>query len=108
MKDSRRHAAIWSLALIPVAILSAAMAVAVAAARTIIVPPRSRIEDTRIAAFDRAAGTITFSRSPDSIVDGRYSFWFSDGTGHARVGGILSETADTVTRELLAVDFGDL
>jgi len=108
VKDSRRHAAIWSLALVPAAIFSAALAAAVIAARTIIVPPRTRIEDTRIVAFDRSARTITLGRSPDSIVDGRYSFWFSGGAGHARVGGIRSETADTVTRELLAVDFGDL
>ncbi len=108
MKDSRRHAVIWSLVLGVAAISAAVMAVAVAAARTIIVPPRSRVEDTEIVAVDRTGGTITLGRSPDSIVDGRYSLWFSRGAGHARVGEILSEAPDTVTRELLTVDFGDL
>jgi pimeloyl-ACP methyl ester carboxylesterase len=83
-------------------------AVATLVARTVLVPPRSREEDTEILAVDREAGTITFSRSADAVVGGRYSFWFSGATGHARVGQILSETPESVTRELVSVEFGDL
>lgn len=74
----------------------------------ILIPPTKREEDTEILMVDREAGTVTFSRSVDAVVPGRYSFWFSGAGGHARVGAILGETATSVTRELLAVDFGDL
>ncbi|MGO7983699.1 hypothetical protein ACC691_38300, partial [Rhizobium johnstonii] len=40
--------------------------------------------------------------------DGRYSFWFDGGAGHARIGEILRVDDVTVTRRLLGVDFGDL
>lgn len=84
------------------------MAVAVAMARSILVPPTSRDEDTDIVAVDHRAGTITFSRSPDAIIDGRYSFWFTAAKGHARIGTIVSESEHTVTRQLLGVDFGNV
>lgn len=84
------------------------MAVSVAMARTILIPPTSREQDTDILDVDSAAATITFSRSPDAVVDGRFSFWFSAATGHARIGPIISVTKHSVTRELLGVDFGDL
>jgi dipeptidyl aminopeptidase/acylaminoacyl peptidase len=42
------------------------------------------------------------------MTPGRYSFWFHQDRGHARVGEIVSYTATSVTRELLAVDFGHL
>jgi alpha-beta hydrolase superfamily lysophospholipase len=86
----------------------AAGVLAVHVARLVVTPPRSREEDTDVHHVDQAAGTITLSRSPDAVVDGRYSFWFSHASGHARVGAILGETGSTVTRELLGVDFGDL
>ncbi len=97
------------LAGIGVAVVAAAVTVtAVLVARMVLVPPTSREEDTEVLGVDREAGVITFSRSPDAIVPGRYSFWFTGASGHARVGEILSESADSVTRELLAVDSGDL
>lgn len=74
----------------------------------VLVPPRSREEDTEILAVDREEGTVTLGRSADAVVAGRYSLWFAGANGHARVGEILAESADTVTRELLGVDFGDL
>lgn len=58
--------------------------------------------------MDHRAGTITFRRSPDAVIDGMLSFWFEAATGHARIGRIVSETEDTVTRRLIAVDFGEL
>ncbi|MEO9104110.1 MAG: alpha/beta fold hydrolase [Terrimesophilobacter sp.] len=86
----------------------AAAAVAAAMVRIILIPSESREQDTKVLGVDRHSGTVTFSRSPDAIVDGRVSFWFSAATGHARIGSIVSETDRTVTRQLLGVDFGDL
>ncbi len=74
----------------------------------ILIPPTTRDEDTEVLGVDVESGTVTFSRSADAVVPGRYSFWFSGAKGHARVGAILGETATSVTRKLLAVDFGDL
>lgn len=80
--------------------------VALIFARTIVTPPASRPEDVRILADD--AHTITLSATLDSLTPGRYSLWFTADSGHAKVGEILSFTTDTVTRELLGVDCGDL
>ncbi len=74
----------------------------------ILIPPTTREEDTEVLDVDPKAGTIRFSRSADAVVPGRYSFWFSGARGHARIGAILEETATSVTRALLAVDFGEL
>lgn len=122
MESWRRHAATpvrergargWAIAaaLTGLGIAVAAVGVTVAAvlvARMVLVPPARREEDTEILDVDREGGTITFSRSPDSVVAGRYSFWFDGGKGHAQVGEILAETADTVTRELLSTAAGEL
>jgi len=75
-------------------------------ARTVVTPPTKRAEDVEILANDGT--TITVSATLDSMTPGRYSFWFAQEGGHARVGEILSYTPDTVTRQLLGVDFGDL
>ena len=80
--------------------------IAVIFARTVITPPKVRDEDVVILAVD--ADTITLSATIDSMTPGQYSLWFDHESGHARVGEILSYTADTVTRQLLGVDFGDL
>jgi alpha-beta hydrolase superfamily lysophospholipase len=75
-------------------------------ARTVITPPRRRVEDTRVLGFDDS--TVLLARSPDATAAGEYSLWFGGGRGHARVGEILAHTDDTVTRRVLGVDFGDL
>ncbi len=75
-------------------------------ARTVLTPPTKRAQDVRIRAVDES--TVTLSATIDSMTPGRYGLWFSDDTGHARVGEIVSFTPDTVTRQLLQVDFGDL
>ncbi len=84
----------------------AAGAMTVIFARTVVTPPTKRAEDVEI--LDNGAVTITLSATIDSMTPGRYSFWFDQEAGHARVGEILSYTADTVTRQLLGVDFGVL
>jgi alpha-beta hydrolase superfamily lysophospholipase len=75
-------------------------------ARTVITPPRRRVEDSRILGFDGAE--VVLSRSPENTATGEYSLWFDGGRGHARVGEVVSHTDDTVTRRVLGVDFGEL
>jgi pimeloyl-ACP methyl ester carboxylesterase len=75
-------------------------------ARKVITPSKRRIEDIRIIAS--TATTITLSPTLDSLLPGTYSFWFARGSGHAKIGNIIEVSAASVTRELLAVDFGDL
>jgi pimeloyl-ACP methyl ester carboxylesterase len=77
-------------------------------ARTIVTPPTSRPDDTRVFAVDLEQGLITLQRHRDSVLPGDYSFFFSAGTGHARVGGIAWRTTTTVTRRILRIDYGDL
>lgn len=84
------------------------MIIATIVTREILVPPVTRREDTDIIGVDEDAGTITFSRSEDAVTDGRLSLWFHAAQGHARIGRIISETVDTVTRELLGVDVGEI
>lgn len=105
---ARRLVAAASIAVGAFALVTAAAAAAVTVvfARTLLTPPTKRPEDVRI--LDVTPDTITLSATLDSLTSGRYSLWFSGDTGHARVGEILSFTPDTVTRELLGVDFGDL
>jgi alpha-beta hydrolase superfamily lysophospholipase len=77
-------------------------------ARMVVTPPRRRTEDVRVLAVDLPKRRIVLSVTADSIVPGHYSFWFADGLGHARLGDVLDLTADSVTREILLVDFGNL
>jgi alpha-beta hydrolase superfamily lysophospholipase len=77
-------------------------------ARTVVIPPSRREDDIRILRYDAHARTITLSATPDSTLPGDYSFWFSADSGHARIGEIIEADRVGVTREVLAVDFGDL
>ena len=83
-----------------------AAALSVMFARKIITPPTKRQDDTRILGSD--ATTITLERTIDSLTPGRYSFWFAQDSGHARVGEVVEVRETSVVRELLAVEFGDL
>lgn len=84
----------------------AAGAVSVMVARSVITPPRTRDEDIVVLAVTDSS--VTLSRTLDSLTPGLYSLWFAQDRGHARVGEIIGQDADSVTRQLLAVDFGDL
>ena len=77
-------------------------------ARRIVTPSSKRADDVRIDAVDLAAGTITLQSTPDSVLQGDYSFWFSGDKGHAHLGEILRLTPTKVTRRILRVDHGDL
>lgn len=77
-------------------------------ARIVVTPPRKRVEDTAVLSVGRPEGTVTLADSADATLPGRYSFWFSRGTGHARVGEVLRRSGGSVTRRVIGVDFGDL
>jgi alpha-beta hydrolase superfamily lysophospholipase len=99
----------WSaagVALAGIVTTVAAGAVAVEMARRLVTPPMNRVEDLRI--FSVGDETITLSVTEESVTPGQYSLWFSRDTGHARVGEIVDRTKNTVTRELIDVDFGDI
>lgn len=84
----------------------AAAALASVVARRVVTPPRKREQDIRVLGYSRS--TITLSPTIDTLTPGRYGLWFSGDSGHLRIGEILDEAPTHVTRELLAVDFGDL
>lgn len=92
-------------ALVATASLAAA-AVTVKVARSVLIPPRKRVESLRILAVTQAAVTVT--ASADSLLPGRYGIWFDGGKGYARVGAIVGTSPGSVTRELIAVDEGEL
>lgn len=91
-----------------VGLVSAVIGSTVAFARLVVTPSRTRADDIRVLNVDLAARTVTISANADTRIPGTYSLWFSRSTGHARLGAIIAETATTVTRELLAVDFGEI
>lgn len=75
-------------------------AVSLRVARTV-VRPAGRRPDTRIVRLDAAAQTITLGRSPDTVLPGRYGLFTVGSADYLRVGSIVGEDEDTVTRKLL-------
>ncbi|MEN2740936.1 alpha/beta fold hydrolase [Microbacterium sp. X-17] len=115
MMASRRAAAIGGprstlaggirlLLFVITAVFAAVMtALGFAALRTakVVVTPASRRADTRIAALDTASQTITLTRTPDSELPGRYGLFTAGSESYVKLGAVLGETSDTVTRKLL-------
>jgi alpha-beta hydrolase superfamily lysophospholipase len=87
---------------------AATAAIAVGMARRVVTPAVRREEDVAILAADVDAGWIRLARTPDTVVPGRYGLWFAGGSGHARVGRVLTMTPTTVTRLLESVQIGRL
>ncbi|WP_295845446.1 S9 family peptidase [uncultured Microbacterium sp.] len=75
-------------------------AVSLRVARTV-VRPAGRRPDTRIVRLDAAAQTITLGRTPDTVLPGRYGLFTVGSADYLRVGSIVGEDEDTVTRKLL-------
>ncbi len=94
--------AVLAVAALAASVLSGVMA------RRIVTPSTKRADDVRVESVDIAAGTITLQPTPDSVLQGDYSFWFSGDRGHAHLGEVLRSTPDAVTRRILRVDYGDL
>ncbi|RFA20859.1 alpha/beta hydrolase family protein [Subtercola boreus] len=76
--------------------------------RSVVIPTDSADETLRIHAVDLEARTVTLGVSADSLVAGRYSLWFANGTGHARIGDIVGVAGGRVVRSLEQVDAGSL
>lgn len=74
--------------------------------RRVVTPEREHPDDTTIRSATEA--TITVDADEQTTAPGRYGLWLDGGTGHARVGEVISTdtSAKTVTRELLGVDSG--
>ena len=77
-------------------------------ARKVVTPSSRQNQDVSLLAVDEHAHTVTLRSSVGTTLPGRYGLWFSNDTGHARIGEILSSTPTTVTRTLIDVDFGDI
>jgi pimeloyl-ACP methyl ester carboxylesterase len=82
-------------------------------ARQVVVPKTRRKEDLQIRRVfhdDDATLMVELPVSARTTAPGRYSIWFSNGTGHACIGEVVSsdDAAGTVTRLVERVDSGDL
>ncbi len=86
----------------------AGLLVSVRVARNVVTPPRHRVYDIAILTVNPDASTVRLARTADTVVPGRYSLWFDDDRGHARVGEIVHSDEHSVTRRLHGVQRGDL
>jgi len=91
-------------------VLTAGLAAATTAriARVVVTPARTVRDDVAIRAVSPDRTTVTLSKTPDTVVDGRYSLWVSGDSAHLRLGSILTVGDTTVTRRIDAVTFGSL
>jgi uncharacterized protein len=94
------------VAALTISVAIAAAAASVLVARKVVEVPRRREEDIRILAHTDT--TITLSSTDDTRTPGRYGLFFHQWAGHVRLGDILSMDDVSVTRELVAIDYGDL
>lgn len=83
-----------------VAVMGVASLVAVKMARRV-VTPGGRAPDTRILDVDTAAQTITLSRTPDTVLPGRYGLFTAGTADYLKLGSVLAEDASSVKRKLL-------
>jgi alpha-beta hydrolase superfamily lysophospholipase len=95
-----------TLGAVALAGLAGFAALTVYVARRVVTPTKTRVEDLRI--LGSTESTVTLSKTLDTLLPGRYGLWFSEGAGHARIGEVLDVGPRWVTRELFAVDHGDL
>lgn len=75
-------------------------------ARLLVTPERHRPDNTEL--LHLHSRSVTLRLDAETRVPGRYGLWLDAGRTHIRVGEILQidETAGTVVRELLSIDFG--
>ncbi len=66
-----------------------------------VVAPAERLPDTRIVDLDTAAQTITLTRTPDTILPGRYGLITNGTERYLKLGSVLAEDDGTVKRKLL-------
>ncbi|MFT4307191.1 MAG: alpha/beta fold hydrolase [Microbacterium sp.] len=85
-----------SLGVIGVVWFGAALRVA-----RLVITPAARRADTRILGLDTAAQTISLSRTPDTELPGRYGLFTRGSEDYVKLGSVLHEDDDAVTRKLL-------
>jgi len=81
--------------------VATALTVRIAAVARRVVTPAPREADTQILGIDRAAQTITLSRTLDTVLPGRYGI-FTNGAGYVKLGAVLAQDEEGVTRKLLS------
>lgn len=91
-----------------IAAAGAAAVLSLRIARSVVTPPRTRLNDVDIHSVNLEDHTIVLGRTADTSAPGRYSLWFHDGAGHARVGGVLADDGVRVTRTLDSVQRGNI
>ena len=73
-------------------------------ARRIVTPPG--VADSTLRVLAVGESTIVLSSAPESRAPGRFSLWFSDNSGLARIGPVVSQGPQFVARELIDVEKG--
>jgi alpha-beta hydrolase superfamily lysophospholipase len=81
--------------------VATALTVRIAGVARRVVTPAPRVADVEILGVDRAAQTITLSRSADTVLPGRYGI-FTNGAGYVKLGAVLAQDEVSVTRKLLS------
>lgn len=85
---------------------SAALAILTLRIARRVVMPAVRTPDTRILDVDVAAQTITLSRTPDTMLPGRYGLFTTGAAEYLKIGSVLATDVTSVKRKLLT-EVGD-
>ncbi|WP_309068778.1 alpha/beta fold hydrolase [Microbacterium sp.] len=81
--------------------VATALSIRIAGVARRVVTPAPRVADVEILGIDRAAQTITLTRTPDTMLPGRYGI-FTNGAGYVKLGAVLAQDDTSVTRKLLS------
>ncbi|WP_456283359.1 alpha/beta hydrolase family protein [Microbacterium sp. JZ101] len=65
------------------------------------VTPGPRVADVAVHGFDTGAQTITLSRTPDTVLPGRYGLFTGGSEHYLKLGAVLAEDGQRVRRKLL-------
>ncbi|WP_439593342.1 alpha/beta hydrolase family protein [Microbacterium sp.] len=92
-----------ALTLMSVALAAALALLGLTSARLArkVVTPARRETDTRILSLDTAAQTITLTRTPDTVLPGRYGLFTTGTADYIKLGSVLAEDDASVKRKLL-------
>lgn len=81
-------------------------------ARAVVTPSRTNADEVRILGVGRdhiGEYVDLQTRDPQATTPGRYSLWFNNQSGHAKIGDIISTPSGThVRRRIISIDRGDL
>ena len=81
-------------------------------ARAVVTPSRNNADDVKILGVGRdhiGEYVDLQTRDPQATTPGRYSLWFNNQSGHAKIGDIISTPSGThVRRRIIRIDRGDL